>query len=66
MDRAREHEDLVRQYFATIIPPTRKPRRRIPRFGPAAAAYVPEHVHVDLPLQAYLRIHTSMDRSSGP
>ncbi len=67
MDTAlREHEDIVRQYFATAIPPNdNKARgaelcclvRWIVRV-PASFVYLPEGVHVEMPLQAYFRINT--------
>ena len=55
----REHSDLVRQYFATIIPPSDN------RFAALNSAvwsggsfiYVPPGVKIDFPLQAYFRIN---------
>ena len=56
----REHEDLVREYFARSSRPTTtsSPRSTAP-CGPAGSfVYVPPGVHVEMPLQAYFRINT--------
>src|SRR5437762_3220750 len=61
MDTAlREHEGLVRQYFATIIPPNDNKLAALNSavWSGGSFVYVPEGVHVDLPLQAYFRINT--------
>ena len=61
MDTAlREHEDLVRQYFATIIPPNDNKLAALNSavWSGGSFVYVPAGVHVDLPLQAYFRINT--------
>ena len=55
----REHPDLVRQYFGTVIPPNDN------KFAALNSAvwcggsfvYVPPGVKVDIPLQAYFRIN---------
>jgi Fe-S cluster assembly protein SufB len=61
MDTAlREHEDLVRQHFATVIPPNDNKLAALNsavRSG-GSFVYVPEGVHVEMPLQAYFRINT--------
>ena len=61
MDTAlREHEDLVRQYFATIIPSNDNKLASLNSavWSGGSFVYVPEGVHVELPLQAYFRINT--------
>jgi Fe-S cluster assembly protein SufB len=61
MDTAlREHEDIVRRYFATVIPPNDNKLAALNsavRSG-GSFVYVPDGVHVDMPLQAYFRINT--------
>jgi Fe-S cluster assembly protein SufB len=55
----REHPDIVKEYFGTVIPSEDN------KFGALNSAvwsggsfvYVPEGVHVDVPLQAYFRIN---------
>src|SRR3954466_3039753 len=56
----REHEDLVREYWATVIPST---LYKLAAFTSAvwsggSFVYVPPGVHVEMPLQAYFRINT--------
>lgn len=59
-DALKNHPDLFREYFATIVP------RGDNKFAALNSAvwsggsfiYVPKGVHVDLPLQAYFRINT--------
>jgi Fe-S cluster assembly protein SufB len=61
MDTAlREHEDIVRQYFATVIPPNDNKLAALNSavWSGGSFVYVPEGVHVELPLQAYFRINT--------
>jgi Fe-S cluster assembly protein SufB len=61
MDSAlREHEDLVREYFATIIPPNDNKLAALNSavWSGGSFVYVPPGVHVDMPLQAYFRINT--------
>jgi Fe-S cluster assembly protein SufB len=61
MDTAlREHEELVRQYFATIIPPNDNKLAALNSavWSGGSLVYVHEGVHVDMPLQAYFRINT--------
>src|SRR5881296_2936518 len=60
MDTAlREHEDIVRQYFATVIPPNDNKLAALNSavWSGGSFVYVPEGVHVDMPLQAYFRIN---------
>ena len=61
MDSAlREHEDLVREYFATIIPPNDNKLAALNSavWSGGSFVYVPPGVHVEMPLQAYFRINT--------
>ncbi len=61
MDTAlREHEDIVRQYFATVIPPNDNKLAALNSavWSGGSFVYVPEGVHIDMPLQAYFRINT--------
>ena len=61
MDTAlREHEDLVREYFATIIPPNDNKFAALNSavWSGGSFIYVPPGVNVDQPLQAYFRINT--------
>jgi Fe-S cluster assembly protein SufB len=60
MDTAlREHEDIVRKYFATVIPPNDNKLAALNSavWSGGSFVYVPEGVHVDLPLQPYFRIN---------
>jgi Fe-S cluster assembly protein SufB len=60
MDSAlREHPDLVREYFATIIPPEDNKFASLNSavWSGGSFIYVPPGVRVDLPLQAYFRIN---------
>jgi Fe-S cluster assembly protein SufB len=55
----REHPDLVREYFGTVVPPE---DNKIAALNSAvwsggSFVYVPAGVHVDIPLQAYFRIN---------
>jgi Fe-S cluster assembly protein SufB len=61
MDTAlREHEDLVKQYFGTIIPPNDNKLAALNSavWSGGSFVYVPPGVHVEMPLQAYFRINT--------
>jgi Fe-S cluster assembly protein SufB len=61
MDTAlREHEDLLREYFATIIPPNDNKLAALNSavWSGGSFVYVPPGVHVEMPLQAYFRINT--------
>ena len=60
MDRGlREHEDLVKQYFGTIIPPNDNKFAALNSavWSGGSFIYVPKGVRVDMPLQAYFRIN---------
>ncbi len=55
----REHPDIVRQYFGTIIPPTDNKFAALNTavWSGGSFVYVPEGKHVEMPLQAYFRIN---------
>ena len=60
MDTAlREHPEIVRQYFGTIIPQGDNKFAALNSavWSGGSFVYVPAGVHVDLPLQAYFRIN---------
>src|SRR3989454_6478872 len=56
----REHEDLVREYFSTIIPANDNKLAALNSavWSGGSFVYVPPGVHVEMPLQAYFRINT--------
>jgi Fe-S cluster assembly protein SufB len=61
MDTAlREHEDLVKEYFGTIIPANDNKLAALNTavWSGGSFVYVPPGVHVEMPLQAYFRINT--------
>jgi Fe-S cluster assembly protein SufB len=55
----REHEDLVKQYFGTIIPSNDNKFAALNTavWSGGSFIYVPPGVHIELPLQAYFRIN---------
>src|ERR687886_1136009 len=55
----REHEDIVRDYFGTVIPPDDNKFAALNSavWSGGSFVYVPPGVHVDIPLQAYFRIN---------
>ncbi len=55
----REHPDLVREYFATIIPPSDNKFAALNSavWSGGSFIYVPKGVKVEFPLQAYFRIN---------
>ena len=55
----REYEDIVRQYFATIIPAADNKFAALNSavWSGGSFVYVPKGVHLDVPLQAYFRIN---------
>ena len=60
MDTAlREHEDIVREHFATIIPPADNKFSALNSavWSGGSFIWVPPGVNVDIPLQAYFRIN---------
>ena len=56
----REHEDLVREYFSTVIPSgdNKYAALNTAVWSGGSFIYVPPGVHVEVPLQAYFRINT--------
>src|SRR6201746_1979119 len=61
MDTAlREHEDLLREYFATVIPPNDNKLAALNSavWSGGSFVYGPAGVKVEMPLQAYFRINT--------
>src|SRR5436190_10928328 len=56
----RDHPDLFREYFGTIIPPTDNKFAALNSavWSGGSFIYVPKGVHVEMPLQAYFRINT--------
>src|SRR5689334_5610186 len=61
MDTAlREHEDIVREHWATIIPPNDNKLAALNSavWSGGSFVYVPKGVKVEMPLQAYFRINT--------
>ncbi len=56
----REHEDIVKQHFATIIPPNDNKLAALNSavWSGGSFVYVPPGVQVEMPLQAYFRINT--------
>ncbi|BEU88331.1 Fe-S cluster assembly protein SufB [Selenomonas sp. TAMA-11512] len=57
----KEHEDIVREHFMTLIPP--KDHKFAALHGAVwsggSFVYVPEGVHVDIPLQSYFRLNAA-------
>src|ERR687889_322844 len=55
----REHEDIVREYFGTIIPADDNKFSALNSavWSGGSFVYVPPGVHIDIPLQAYFRIN---------
>jgi Fe-S cluster assembly protein SufB len=61
MDSAlRDHPDLVKEYFGTVIPATDNKFAALNGsvWSGGSFIYVPPGVHVEMPLQAYFRINT--------
>jgi Fe-S cluster assembly protein SufB len=56
----REHPEIVEKYFGTIVPPADNKFAALNSavWSGGSFVYVPEGVHVDIPLQAYFRINT--------
>ncbi len=56
----RDHEELFKQYFGTVIPSTDNKFAALNTavWSGGSFIYVPKGVHVDVPLQAYFRINT--------
>ncbi|MBI3956971.1 MAG: Fe-S cluster assembly protein SufB [Candidatus Kerfeldbacteria bacterium] len=60
MDTAlRDHPDIVREYFGTIVPPGDNKFAALNSavWSGGSFVYIPAGVHVELPLQAYFRIN---------
>jgi Fe-S cluster assembly protein SufB len=55
----REHEDIYREYFGTVIPATDNTFAAMNTavWSGGSFVYVPKGVHLDIPLQAYFRIN---------
>ena len=57
----REHEDIVREYFMTLIPP--KDHKFAALHGAVwsggSFVYVPKNVNVEIPLQSYFRLNAA-------
>ncbi|CAN5215893.1 Fe-S cluster assembly protein SufB [soil metagenome] len=56
----REHEELLKEYFGTVIPvgDNKFSALNTSVWSGGSFIYVPKGVHVDIPLQAYFRINT--------
>ncbi|MBI1795871.1 MAG: Fe-S cluster assembly protein SufB [Candidatus Eisenbacteria bacterium] len=56
----KEHEELFKQYFGTVIPSADNKFAALNSavWSGGSFIYVPKGVHVDVPLQAYFRINT--------
>ncbi|HEX5582791.1 Fe-S cluster assembly protein SufB [Gaiella sp.] len=56
----REHEDIFKEYFGTVIPAgdNKFAALNTAVWSGGSFIYVPPGVHVDIPLQAYFRINT--------
>src|SRR5213595_972607 len=56
----REHEDVIREYFSTVIPANDNKLAALNSavWSGGSFVYVPEGVEVEMPLQAYFRINT--------
>ncbi|MBK7723344.1 MAG: Fe-S cluster assembly protein SufB [Austwickia sp.] len=56
----REHEEIFKQYFGSVIPPgdNKFAALNTAVWSGGSFIYVPPGVHVDIPLQAYFRINT--------
>src|SRR6266487_2252722 len=63
----REHPDLFREYFATVIPvgDNKFAALNTAVWSGGSFIYVPKGVHVDIPLQAYFRINTEIIVKAG-
>jgi Fe-S cluster assembly protein SufB len=60
MDTAlRQYPDLVKEYFATVVPPSDNKFASLNSavWSGGSFVYVPENVRVEIPLQAYFRIN---------
>ena len=59
-DGLKQHEDIVREYFGTIVPAADNKFAALNGafWSGGSFVYIPKDVHVDIPLQAYFRINT--------
>ncbi len=60
MDTAlREYPDIVKEYFSTVVPPADNKFAALNSavWSGGSFVYIPEGVHVEVPLQAYFRIN---------
>lgn len=57
----REHPEIFKQYFGTVIPPMDNKFAALNSavWSGGSFIYIPEGVHVDIPLQAYFRINSN-------
>jgi len=57
----REHEDIVKKFFGTVVPFTDNKFAALNSavWSGGSFLFVPEGVHIDLPLQAYFRINAA-------
>lgn len=57
----RDHPELFKKYFATLIPPHDNKFAALNSavWSGGSFVYVPKGVHIDMPLQAYFRINTA-------
>ena len=57
----RDHEELVKEYFGTVIPSgdNKFASLNTAVWSGGSFIYVPKNVHVEIPLQAYFRINTA-------
>jgi Fe-S cluster assembly protein SufB len=55
----REHPEIVQEYFGTVIPPADNKLAALNSavWSGGSFVYIPEGVHVEIPLQAYFRIN---------
>jgi Fe-S cluster assembly protein SufB len=55
----REHEEIFKEYFGSVIPPSDNKFAALNSavWSGGSYVYVPKGVHVDIPLQAYFRIN---------
>lgn len=55
----REHEDIYKEYFGTVVPSTDNTFAALNTafWSGGSFVYVPKGVHLDIPLQAYFRIN---------
>jgi Fe-S cluster assembly protein SufB len=58
-DGLKQHPDIFKKYFSTIVPPTDNKFAALNSavWSGGSFLYVPEGVHVELPLQAYFRVN---------